>query len=92
MRRVTRPAPAAQVRAGRGGESVKVVCGEQREEAIGRVSEGRCSLGLEAGERARWEPGGLGGWGLGLARCGGGALGAEVARDPGLGAAEGFAV
>lgn len=91
MRRVTSPAPAAQVRAGGGGESVKV-CGQQREEASGRVSESRWSLGLEAGERARWEPGGLGGWGLGLARCGGGAVGAEVARDPGLGAAEGFVV
>lgn len=92
MRRVTRPAPAAQVREGRRGESVKVVVWGEGEETSGRVSEGRCSLGLEAGERARWEPGGLGGWGLGLARCGGGAVGAEVARDPGLGALEGFAV
>lgn len=44
----------------------------------GWASEALCSCGPGTGERACWEPGGRVGGGQGQARCGGGAVGAEV--------------
>lgn len=89
MRRVTRPAPAAQVREGRRGESVKVVVWGEREETSVEDFRGSLLLGLEAGERARWEPRRPGWSGV---RVENGVGEGQMGAGPGLGGSGGFAV